>query len=112
MPQAIYRSPGKTIPHTPSGALSSGDVVVTVDLIGVAVNDIAASALGALYVEGIFTLPKESGSSTAIPAGTIVYWDNTNDRATATSSGNKRIGKVITAAVDGDTTVEVLMQQG
>lgn len=100
------------IDHTPGSALSAGDVVVQVDLVGVADLDIAAGALGALNVgPTIYTLAKATGGGTALPVGTIAYWDDTNNRATASSSGNKIFGKVVKAAADADATVDVLLLQ-
>jgi len=64
---------GKAIDHTPSSAVSAGDVVVQGDLIGVAKLDIAANVLGALAVDGVFDLPKATGGGTAITAGAKVY---------------------------------------
>jgi len=104
---------GKAIDYTPGSAVSAGDVVVQGDLIGVAKLDIAADALGALAVDGVFDFPKASGASTAITAGAKVYWDAGDSEAKedAESGANKYLGKVVAAAADADTTVRVRMEQ-
>jgi predicted RecA/RadA family phage recombinase len=94
------------IDYTPSAAVAAGDVVVLNDLVTVAPRPIAANALGAVAVEGVFSMPKASG---AIGQGALVYWDATNSNITTTSSGNKRAGK---AAASGDASVQVLINCG
>jgi len=104
---ATKYSEGLRIDYTPSGAVDSGDVVVQEDLIGIATADIAADALGTLDVEGVFDVAKNTGSGEAIVAGAIVYWDDTNDVCTETSSGNTYMGKTILAAAADDATARV-----
>jgi predicted RecA/RadA family phage recombinase len=106
---ASYFQDGDLIDYTPSSAVAAGDVVVLNDLVTVAPRPIAANALGAVAVEGVFTLPKASG---AIGQGAIVYWDSTNSNITTTSTSNKRAGKAAAAAASGDATVKVLINQG
>ena len=104
---------GKAIDYTPGSAVSAGDVIVQGDLIGVAKLDIAASALGALAIDGVFDLPKATGGGTAITAGAKVYWDAGDSEAKedAESGANKYLGKVVAAAADADTTVRVRLEQ-
>jgi len=109
--QALFVHEGKSIDYTPSSAVAVGDVVVQGDLVGVAKTPIAANALGSLAVSGVFDFAKATGTSTAIAAGTKVYWDATNKVATATATSNKYIGKVVKAAVDADATVRVRLEQ-
>lgn len=113
MPQATFVQEGASIDYTPGSAVSVGEVVVQGELVGIAKFAIAANALGSLSVEGAYDFPKATGGGTAITAGALLYWDDTNNRAT-TSSGagaNKLIGKCIKAAADADTTVRVRMSQ-
>ena len=65
MAKATFIQDGKSIDYTPGSAVSAGDVVVQGDLIGIAKLDIAADALGALAVKGVFDFPKAAGDSTA-----------------------------------------------
>ena len=111
MAAANFVSDGNRIDHTPGSALAAGDVVVQGDLVGVATMPIAANTLGSLAVSGVFDFPKATGGGTAITIGSIVYWDDTNNQATTTSTGNKLIGKTVKAAADGDATVRVRMSQ-
>ncbi|GJQ27313.1 MAG: hypothetical protein HBSAPP02_23450 [Phycisphaerae bacterium] len=111
MAQATFVHDGAAIDYTPGGNIAAGEVVVIGELVGVAKTPIAANALGALAVEGIFDFAKATGGGTAISAGANVYWDDTNNVATTTASGNKLIGKCVKAAADGDATVRVRMNQ-
>ena len=104
--QATFVSVGQSIDYTPGAAVAAGEVIVQGELVGIATRAIAANALGALAVAGIFDCAKASG---AITAGALLYWDNTNNVATTTSSGNKLLGKSIAAAASDDTTVRVLL---
>lgn len=106
---ASYSQHGRTLDYTPSSAVAAGDVVILNDLVAVAPVAIPANKLGAVAVDGVWTLPKASG---AIGQGAIVYWDATNSNVTTTSSSNKRAGKAAYAAVSGDTTIRVLINIG
>ena len=108
---ATFVQDGRYVDYTPGSAVSAGAVVVQADLVGVAVRDIPANALGVLAVEGVFTFPKATGASTAIAVGTTVYWASGTSTATATATSNKLIGKVFKAAVDADATVLVKLFQ-
>lgn len=97
------------VDYTPSAAVAAGDVVVLADLVAVAPRAIAANALGAVSVEGVWSMPKATG---AISQGAIVYWDATAGNVTTTSSGNKRAGKAAKAAASADASVQVLINCG
>jgi len=111
MSNVNFRHDGISVDYTPAAAVTAGDVVVQNELVGVAKKDIAANALGALAVSGVFDFPKGTTSGSAIAAGKNVYWDDTNDVATETAGSNKLIGKTVAAATDTDTTVRVRMNQ-
>jgi len=111
MSDVTFVSVGDYIDYTPGSAVDAGDVVVQVDLVGIATHPISANALGALAVSGVFRMPKDTGSGTALPVGTIVYWDATNEEVTATASTHKQLGKVAKAAGVSDTTVDVRVSQ-
>lgn len=112
-----YVQEGRLIDYTPSAAVKSGQVVVIGSVVGVAVADIAASAAGAVCIEGVFEIPKATG---AITAGAVVYWDADGDpiggtadsgAATATSTDNTKMGYAIAAAASGDATVKVKLER-
>ena len=113
MATATFIHDGKAIDYTPGSAVSAGDVVVQGELVGVAKVPIAANALGALAVTGVFDLPKATGGGTAITAGANVYWDvaDTEAKEDSESGANKLIGKTVAAAADGDATVRVRLSQ-
>ena len=101
----------ESIDYTPASAVTAGDVIVQGDLVGIASLDIAANVAGVLSVRGVWDFAKATGSSSAITAGSKIYWDAVNEVATATAGGNKQIGKCILAATDDDTTVRVYVSQ-
>ena len=109
-PLVTYVSEGVSVDYTPGSAVSAGDVVVQGELVGVAALDIAADALGALCIEGLFLWPKDVGSGDAITAGQRLYWDATNEIVTGTAGSNKgRIFAIEAAAAAIATVKAVLM---
>ncbi len=104
---------GSSIDYTPGADVAAGDVVVQGDLVGVAKTPIAANALGALAVTGVFDLPKTTGVGEAIAAGAEVYWDEADQVAKTDdeSGANKKLGKTVKAAADADATVRVRLSQ-
>jgi predicted RecA/RadA family phage recombinase len=113
MGQADYVSQDDRITYTNGGnALALGDVVVLNSGIAAAVCDraIAANAVGSLATRGVFLVNKVTGSGLAL--GAKVYWDDTNNYVTATTSGNTECGIVVAAAGSGDTTVLVRWKCG
>ena len=113
MATAQFIQDGKSIDYTPGADVSAGDVVVQGDLVGIAKLDIAANALGALAVTGVFDLPKATVGGSAIAAGATVYWDEGDSvaKTDAEAGANKLLGKTIAAAGDDDTTVRVRLSQ-
>lgn len=112
MPQAtLVKDCGyPIIDHTPGSDVALGDVLVIVDMIAVAHRAIASGVKGSLMTGGVFNFTKAAGGSTAIPMGTIVYWDDTNNVATSTASTHKKLGLASKASVDADVLQEVLMR--
>lgn len=115
MTQANFVQDGYSIDHTPSAAVTGGDVIELGTMVTVAKNDIAADALGAVAPAGVFDVVKVTG---VIALGVALYWDNDGDPlggtagtgcATTVSAGNNFMGYVTVAALDADTTVRVLM---
>lgn len=107
MSGAKYVHDGSRIKHTPGSALTAGDVVVQSELIGIAVDDIAANEEGVLVIEGEFILPKNTGYGFAV--GDIAYWDDADDEVQNTSDtgANNQIGKITEVCVAADTTCRV-----
>ena len=113
MATATFIHDGHTIDYTPGADVAVGAVVVLNDLVGIALRAIAANALGALAVTGVFDLPKATGGGSAISVGTKLYWDVAEQVAKADdeSGANKLIGKAVKAAADADATVRVRLMQ-
>jgi predicted RecA/RadA family phage recombinase len=100
-----------TIDYTPAADVTAGDVIVQSKLIGIAKVDIAANALGALAVEGVFDVPKAAGGGITFSAGDYVYWDAGAGEATNTANAgaNLQMGKAELDAADADDTVRVML---
>ena len=113
MATAVFVQAGDQVDYTPGSAVAAGAVVVQGDLVGVAKQPIAANALGALAVSGVFDFPKATGGGSGIAAGVNVYWDVADQEAKTDSEtgANKLLGKTTAAAGDDDTTVRVRMSQ-
>lgn len=97
-----------TVPYTPSGAdVNAGDVVVVAGLNLVATRKILDGELGSLNANGGVY---ECVGDAAIAAGTLVYWDNTNNKVTTTAGSSKKFGFTITACSADDATCDVMHQ--
>jgi len=108
MAQATYVQTGARIDYTPAAAITAGDIVVqNAEFVGIASADIAAGRLGALAIEGVFDVSKQSGVLTTFEVGDNVYWDDLNDRAVTIGGGNAYLGKCIRPAANNDTSVRV-----
>jgi predicted RecA/RadA family phage recombinase len=111
---------GRTLPWTnDTGAdIASGDPVVIGNLIGVAAVDIADGASGSVAIEGVFSLPKVSGSSGhAISQGSKVLFDvsvGKFDVGTATAAAGDISGccVAVAAAATTATTVDIKLNVG
>jgi predicted RecA/RadA family phage recombinase len=110
---AKFIQDGAAIDYTPGADVLVGAVVVQADLIGVTQAPIKAGQLGSIAVTGVFDFNKAVGAGSAIPAGTLTYWDAGAQNATknAAAGANKLIGKAVKATVDADTIVRVRLQQ-
>lgn len=84
--------------------IASGAVVVSNDLVGVALTDIADGDTGAVATEGVFEVAKET--PLAINFGDKVYWDVANSRVDKTNT-NTPMGICAEAAGSAATTVKV-----
>ena len=102
-----YSQDGDLLDYTPTGAVAAGDVVQIGTLVGVAPRPIAANALGAVAVDGVFFFPKPTG--VAYPQGTKVYWYGSS---AVTGVTGVQAGYVAKAAASADATVPVLLWPG
>lgn len=111
----LVQNPG-AIDHTPSSAVTAGDVVVTGKRVEIARTDIAADRQGALHNEGVYDVVKVTG---AIAVGVDVFWDADGDPvggtagtgAATTEPLGRWIGRSTKAAGSSDTVVRVCFAQ-
>lgn len=103
---------GNAVDYTPASDVAAGDVIQQEDLIAVAKRDIPAGTLGALHPTGVFDIPKNTGAGQDVPAGKLLFWDDTNKVAVKTpAAGQKILGKAVAAAAENDETVRVRLWQ-
>ncbi len=104
---------GNSIDYTPVADVPAGSVVIQGELVGVAPLALKANQLGSLTVAGVFDFTKAGGAGSAIPFGSLVYWDAGGGNATknAAAGANKLIGKAVRATADTDLIVRVRMSQ-
>jgi predicted RecA/RadA family phage recombinase len=111
--QATYKRDSDIIEHTPSAAVSAGDILNIEGLAAVADRDIAASATGSARIRGRFRVAKKEE---AMSRGQDVFWDDDGDPyngtsgdgcATIADSGNIRLGRIAADAASTDETVEI-----
>ncbi len=101
-----FHGDGKAVDvTTPSGGLDSGEFCVIGKLSGVAGITSLEGESNVLHREGIFTLPKATGTSWSI--GDKLYWNGT--AFTKTASTNVSYGIAMSAQASGDTSGKVLL---
>jgi len=116
MAEALVLNAGKCVyvDYVPSSDVAAGDVVVENERVMVAQRPISADRLGAMAIEGLMDFPKDTGSSSAIDDGKKVYWDENNEVANETSSGNLYLGLSVYAPSrggDDDEFVRVMKRE-
>jgi predicted RecA/RadA family phage recombinase len=104
---ASYVQVGDLLDYTPASAVAAGDVVVIGSLVGVAPRAIAANAVGALAVEGVFEIPCATGA-TGAQGSAISYYATSG---VAHASTGTAAGKLAKARLVGDTSVHVLLNK-
>jgi len=110
----LIRGNTATVDYTAGGAVAAGEVIVQGDLLGVAHSAGVSGDVLSLLVDGVFKVAKiTSGGadSGAFIAGEAVWWDDSANNVTDAAAGLKLFGITAEAAVAGDTTVTVVMQQ-
>src|SRR5688500_6578256 len=102
-------------PNATGSAVLSGAVVPIKHMLGIALTDIANGAVGAVAIEGVFTVPKASGAVFVV--GEKLIWDqsagNFDDSAATPATGDITGGVVALAAgANGETTAVVKLTPG
>lgn len=99
--------PGENLDIIAAAEITSGQLVVVGDIVGVAQGD-AEIGNGAVIVRrGVFALPKPTAQAWAV--GAKLYWDAADGVVTATASGNKLIGAAAEPAANPSATGLVLL---
>lgn len=108
---AIRVREGTKINYTPSTAVTAGDIVDLGELLGVAEDSIAASAVGALAIEGEFKVIKDGTTGPTFEIGDAVFWDTVNSVAVRTGgSGCLYFGTCTVAAGTNQAWVDASLQ--
>ncbi len=98
---------GDKITCTAPYALTSGQGFLVGVLFAVALHDAANGAQVEGQMSGVVDLTALSTDTASGTALVLAYWDNTNRRVTTTASGNTKIGVIVAAKANGDTTARV-----
>ena len=106
MATATYKAAGNRVDYTPGSDVDAGAVIELATMIGIATQDIAQNDKGSLAIDGIFTMPKATGTS--IDQGVVVHWDASEVNASATGS---YLGKCAADAADDASAVDVLINE-
>ena len=104
-----YVQVGDVLDYTATSAVARGDaVVIGSNIVGIALDDIAANATGPVAIRGVFRVTKASGN---ISQGAKLYWNaqSGGNFTTSSDSGAKFAGYAWSAAASTDTTVEILL---
>lgn len=102
-----FVQPGDVIRVTAPYACTSGVGVKVSNIFGVATANAVSAANVEIMTEGVFDLAKTNAASNSIAAGANVHWDDTNLKATVSSTSNLKIGVALAAAANTDLTVRV-----
>ena len=102
-----FVQPGDVVRVTAPYACTSGVGVKVNQLFGVAAANAVSAANVEIMTVGVFDIAKVNAASTSVAQGANVHWDDTNLKATISTTTNLRIGVAIAAAGNTDLTVRV-----
>jgi predicted RecA/RadA family phage recombinase len=106
-----YDSEGKVVQYTAGADISSGDVVVMGNILGVALNDIDNGDTGSVAIEGVFTVPKVTDAVIAV--GESLTYDISaskfDDKSASAAAGDitGAAAVAVEAGVNLQTTIRV-----
>ena len=108
---------GDVVNYTAGADIAAGDLVVMGHTIGVALTDIANGAVGAVAIEGVFTVPKVSAAVFVVGEKLILDVSATppafDDSAATPASGDITGGAVaMVAGANLETTCVVKLTPG
>ena len=99
----------QTVPHVAGADIAAGEVVIINNtvLLGIARIPIANGALGALDVAlGIYEVKVATANTSK---GAKVYWDNSANAVTTTSTNNTSFGFIVDDDADGAVAANTYM---
>ena len=77
-------------------------LVLMTDIIGVAVADIPAGNIGSVRIDGAFSIKAETTAEFTM--GQVIYFDSTQNLATATATDNQKLGVAIATKATAENT--------
>lgn len=108
---ARYVAKGDSIDHTPVSAVAVGTMVaIGSGMVGIADRPIAAGELGALAVEGVFSVDKATGAGSDHAVGTKLYLNTSTGKAVATSNSGAYPPVGVVLVQPGVNDAEVLVK--
>lgn len=111
-----FKQPGGILEHAnASGSdIAAGDVVVTGDVVAIALVDIPDGESGSIAIAGVHTVPKTTG--TAWVQGDAIDWDASagefHKGVTPATGDVVTCGVAAKAAASADATAELLLTPG
>lgn len=99
-----YIQDGNTVRFIATKVIQSGDVIVTEDLVAIAVSDADLNEQVIGLTTGVFKVKAKQADN--IKQGATLYWSNT-DGATLTADANKRLGIAWSNSGTSSTEVDV-----
>lgn len=106
MPEATFVQEGESLDYTPAAAVVAGKVVQMGGFIGITKAPIAAAALGALAISGVFAIAKSASAGPAFEPGDTVHFTVATGLASRTGgSGTICLGRCTKSASASDSTV-------
>jgi predicted RecA/RadA family phage recombinase len=113
MLEFTLRTGGQTLPYTPSGAKTAGEVVLhPAGFAGAVVTDLADGQLGAVTYKATGDLKAATGTTFA--AGDLIFWDVSDNVAIAEGSavtGDFPVGTALAAKISGPLFVSVTLNE-
>jgi predicted RecA/RadA family phage recombinase len=103
-----YLESGDTAVVPAPANVVSGQFIVVGALFGVCMNDALSTVDVVIKREGVFELPKETG--TAWSRGDALYWDVANARFTKTAAANMALGVAHADALSADALGNVAIE--
>jgi len=95
------------IPATFGSDQPAGRLVFLGDMPAVTLEPVKAGVQCGVAVGAVIEAPRETGSLWG--QGTVVYWDDSNNRLTTTATGNRRVGVLVGGGAPSSTVTRVLV---